>query len=67
WEKMSGKFSMLPVSVESFDYDTIDMICQHLDRGTNLSVMITGTSIFVDVNDQHVEVTVKELQSHDAP
>ncbi|ELI5389487.1 YaeQ family protein [Vibrio parahaemolyticus] len=67
WEKMSGKFSMLPVSVESFDYDAIDMICQHLDRGTNLSVMITGTSIFVDVNDLHVEVTVKELQSHDAP
>ncbi|MCV5277440.1 hypothetical protein OFC49_42575, partial [Escherichia coli] len=50
---------MLPVSVESFDYDAIDMICQHLDRGTNLSVMITGTSIFVDVNDQHVEVDRK--------
>lgn len=66
WEKVSGKFSMLPVSVASFDYDAIDMICQHLDRGANLSVMITGTSIFVDINDQHIEVTMKELQSHDA-
>jgi uncharacterized protein YaeQ len=57
---------MLPVSVESFDYDSIDTICQHLDRGASLSVMITGTSIFVDINDQHIEVTVRELQSHDA-
>ena len=65
WDKMSGKFSMLPVNVESFDYDAIDLICQHLDRGTNLSVMITGSSIFVDINDQHIEVTVKELKSHD--
>ena len=66
WEKVSGKFSMLPVSVESFDYDSIDTICQHLDRGASLSVMITGTSIFVDINDQHIEVTVRDLQSHDA-
>lgn len=65
WEKVSGKFSMLPVNVECFDYDAIDTICQHLDRGANLSVMISGTSIFVDTNDQHVEVTVKELQSHE--
>ncbi|NMU81698.1 hypothetical protein HKB16_02270, partial [Vibrio parahaemolyticus] len=65
WDKMSGKFSMLPVNVESFDYDAIDLICQHLDRGTSLSVMITGSSIFVDINDQHIEVTVKELKNHD--
>ncbi|PFG58413.1 uncharacterized protein YaeQ [Vibrio sp. ES.051] len=65
WEKMAGKFSMLPVCVESFDYEAIDSICQHLDRSTRLSVMIIGSSIFVDINDQHVEVTVKELQTHD--
>ncbi|CAM2924722.1 YaeQ family protein [Vibrio mytili] len=66
WDKVINKFSMLPVSVYSFDYDAIDSICHSLDRGANLSVMISGTSIFVDINDQHVEVTLKELQSHDA-
>ncbi|WP_447469033.1 YaeQ family protein [Vibrio harveyi] len=66
WDKMAGKFDMLPVDVASLDYDAIDLISQHLDRGTSLSVMITGTSIFVDINEQHVEVTVKELQSNDA-
>ncbi|MGR5133769.1 YaeQ family protein [Vibrio alfacsensis] len=66
WEKMAGKFGMLPVNVASFNYDAIDVISQHLERGSSLSVMITGSSIFVDLNEQHVEVTVKELQSHDA-
>ncbi|MDF2152768.1 YaeQ family protein [Vibrio sp. CAU 1672] len=65
WEKVAGKFSMLPVSVFMFDYDAIDQISQHLERGTNLSVMISGSSIFVDINDHHIEVIVKELQSHD--
>ncbi len=61
WEKVSGKLSMLPVTVENFDYQAIDRICQYLDRGANLSVMISGTSIYVDINGQHIEVTVKEL------
>ncbi|MGR5236901.1 YaeQ family protein [Vibrio alfacsensis] len=66
WEKMASKFATLPVNIASLDYDAIDLVAQHLDRGTSLSVMITGTSIFVDLNEQHVEVTLKELQNHDA-
>ncbi|BCN26344.1 YaeQ family protein [Vibrio alfacsensis] len=65
WDKFSTKFAGLPVSVSSFDYDAIDEISNHIDRGTSLSVMITGTSLFVDVNDQHIEINVKELKSHD--
>ena len=66
WEKNAGKFSMLPVDVFSFDYDAIDSIAQHLSRGTNLSVMISGASIFVDINEQHIELIVKVLQANDA-
>ncbi|PNQ54662.1 YaeQ family protein [Vibrio sagamiensis] len=64
WEKNAGKLNMLPVDVFSFDYDTIDTVSQHLVRGTNLSIMISGSSIFVDINEQHIELIVKELQEN---
>ena len=67
WDKMASKFGMLPVEVTSFDYGALDLVEKHLDRSTTLSVMVTGTSIFVDINEQHLEVTVKELQSNDGP
>lgn len=65
WEKQKGKFQQLSVSVYQFDADAIEQLAHQLQRGSSLSVMISGNSVFIDGDTFHQQVDWQVLQSHE--
>ncbi|ASC59511.1 YaeQ protein [Vibrio vulnificus] len=65
WEKHKGKFQQLPVSVCQFDADAIEQLANQLQRGSSLSVMISGNSVFIDGDSFHQQVDWQVLQSNE--
>ncbi|GAL33436.1 YaeQ protein [Vibrio maritimus] len=62
WQQNQGKFGYLDASIYRFDNESIESLSELVTRTMDLSVMITGTSLFVDAEGGSVEVTVEELQ-----
>lgn len=65
WEKNKGKFQSLPVSVYQFDATAVDAFAAQIERGTTLSVMISGNSIFVDGDHFHQQIDWQGLQTNE--
>ncbi|MCA4023030.1 YaeQ family protein [Vibrio vulnificus] len=65
WEKHKGKFQQLPVSICQFDADAIEQLANQLQRGSSLSVMISGNSVFIDGDSFHQQVDWQVLQSNE--
>ncbi|MCG9788554.1 YaeQ family protein [Vibrio barjaei] len=62
WQQNQGKFGYLDASVYRFNNDSIEALSSLVTRTMDLSVMITGTSLFVDAETGSAEVTIEELQ-----
>ncbi|MCL9774076.1 YaeQ family protein [Vibrio methylphosphonaticus] len=62
WKQNQGKFGYLNASVYRFNNESIEALTGLVARTMDLSVMITGTSLFVDGDKGSVEVLVEELQ-----
>ncbi len=65
WNQSKSKFNALPATIHCFDSAAIESLSNIVERGMDLSVMITGDSIFIDGNKGSYEVTWKTLQSHE--
>ena len=62
WNQNQGKIGMLNVDVTRFDAEGVEGLTKLIERGMELSVMITGTSIFVDSEKGSQEIEFQELQ-----
>ncbi|ANU38774.1 YaeQ family protein [Vibrio scophthalmi] len=64
WNQSKSKLNALPATIHCFDGAAIEALAADVERGMELSVMITGNSLFVDGKTSH-EVTWETLQSHE--
>ncbi|KII76180.1 YaeQ family protein [Vibrio renipiscarius] len=64
WKQSQGKLRTLPATIHCFDSDAIDALAANVERGMELSVMITGNSLFIDGKTSH-EVTWETLQNNE--
>lgn len=65
WNQSKSKLAPLKATIHQFDEKSIEALASSVQRGMELSVMITGNSLFVDSNEGSYEVTWETLQSHD--
>lgn len=62
WEQNKGKFAHLNVDLFRFDAAAIEKFSASLSRGMDISVMISGSSIFIDSDSHSDEITWQALQ-----
>lgn len=65
WEQTKNKAHQYSASIYRFDSQAIEALAQVVARTMDLSVMITGDSLFVDCEQGSFEVQLTTLQSHD--
>ncbi|WP_194436438.1 YaeQ family protein [Vibrio fluminensis] len=65
WNQSKSKLAAFNANIHQFDADSIEALAANVQRGMDLSVMITGNSLFVDSSDGSAEVVWETLQSHD--
>jgi len=63
WSQNQGKFGYLPAEVVRFDPDAISQLSSAPLRTSDLSVMISGSSIFVEGDMGSYEITYNTLQN----
>jgi len=63
WQQNQGKLGYLSVEIVRFDPEAIDHISQSPSRTADLSVMITGHSLFIEGDMGSHEITYDVLQS----
>ncbi len=63
WTQNQGKLGYLPAEIVRFDPDSIDQLSVNPPRTADLSVMITGYSLFVEGDLGSCEVTYDVLQA----
>ncbi|BCL72512.1 conserved hypothetical protein [Vibrio nigripulchritudo SFn27] len=62
WEQNQGKFGMLDATITRFDWEGIDALSELVTRTMDLSVMLTGNSVFVTADNGDCEITWETLQ-----
>lgn len=62
WQQNNGKFGFLDASIYRLNSDAIEQLANLVNRTMDLSVMITGNSLFIDSDAGSVEVTFEALQ-----
>ncbi|GAB2643538.1 YaeQ family protein [Vibrio panuliri] len=65
WSQSKTKIAPLPVNIYQFDGDAIESLATQVQRGMDLSVLITGNSLFVDGSEGSHEIVWETLQAHD--
>lgn len=65
WSQSQNKMSSYSANIHCFDNQSLEALAENIDRGMELSVMITGNSLFVDGNNGSYEITWQTLQSND--
>ncbi|MCW8334120.1 YaeQ family protein [Vibrio sp. SCSIO 43135] len=63
WSQNQGKIGQYKADVVRFDAEAVEQLGDMVERSMELSVMVTGTSLFVDAAQGSVEVVWEELQS----
>ncbi|MGF1697048.1 YaeQ family protein [Vibrio kyushuensis] len=63
WNQNQDKIGMLDADITRFDAEGVEGLTKLIERGMELSVMITGNSIFVDSQKGSQEVEFFELQT----
>lgn len=63
WEQNRGKLGMYDATIMRFNSEQVEALETLLERSVDMSVMISGNSLFVDSNKGSCEVTFEELQS----
>lgn len=64
WKQNESKMATLPVTVLQLAYSGISELSQLVSRTMDLSVMISGQTIFVTAGDKNCEIEWKELTQH---
>ncbi len=62
WEQNKGKMGFLNADIYRLDPEAIENLCNLISRTMDLSVMVTGNSVFIDSDNGSVEVPWQELQ-----
>ncbi|MGB3724698.1 MAG: YaeQ family protein [Glaciecola sp.] len=62
WKQSQAQLSALPISVFQFDWDSIQLLSTHISRTTDISLTITGQSMYVVINDEPTEINWLQLQ-----
>ncbi|WP_425666874.1 YaeQ family protein [Vibrio tubiashii] len=65
WEQTKNKVHQYDASIYRFDWNGIEALSEVVERSMDLSVMITGDSLFVDSDKGSFEISLKSLQSND--
>lgn len=63
WSQNQGKLGYLPAEIVRFDPESIDQLSANPTRTADMSVMITGQSLFVEGDMGSFEVTYDVLQA----
>ena len=62
WQQNQAKFWRLNASIYRFDWQSIQTLCESLQRTMDLSITITGDSALIASDSHHSEVTWSPLQ-----
>lgn len=65
WEQTKNKAHQYNASFYRFNWDAIEALSEVVERGMDISVMITGDSLFVDVPQGSFEVQLETLYSNE--
>ncbi|MDN3612419.1 YaeQ family protein [Vibrio ostreicida] len=65
WEQTKNKVHQYDAHIYRFNPSHIEALSDIVERGMELSVMITGTSLFIDCDKGSFEVHLDTLQSND--
>ncbi|NVD08904.1 YaeQ family protein [Vibrio sp. JPW-9-11-11] len=65
WEQSKNKVHQYSANIYRFDSQAIEALAGVVTRTMDLSVMITGDSLFVDCDQGSFEILLTTLQSHD--
>ena len=61
WEQSQNKFEALNASYYRFDWDSVQKLSSMVERTMNLSVMLTGDSAYITVEDKKNETSECEV------
>ncbi|MCF2949988.1 YaeQ family protein [Paraglaciecola aquimarina] len=62
WKHSQAQFEKLNVEVKQFEWEEIQVLTQLVDRTVEMSVTISGESVYIAGSEQQVEVNWKNLQ-----
>lgn len=65
WDQIKNKAHQYDANIYRFDWNGIEALSETIERSMDLSVMITGDSLFVDSDKGSVEISLESLQSND--
>lgn len=65
WEQTKNKAYQYDASIYRFNWEGIELLSQAVERTMDLSVMITGESLFIDCAQGSFEVQLETLHSHE--
>ncbi|MGD8110875.1 YaeQ family protein [Vibrio sp. TRT 17S01] len=65
WEQTKNKVTQYPVEIVRFPWEPIEELANNLVRTMELSIMLTGTSLFIDSDSGSTEVCWETLQSNE--
>lgn len=62
WKQSESQLASLPVSVFQFDWDAIKTLSLHVSRTMDITLTITGQTIYIVIDDQQLELNWLKLQ-----
>ena len=65
WEPIKNKVPQYNVNIYRFNWQAIEALSQVVERGMDLSVMITGESLYVDSSKGSFEIQIETLYSNE--
>ena len=65
WEQIKNKVPQYNANIYRFNWQAIEALSQVVERGMDLSVMITGESLYVDSSKGSFEVQIETLYSNE--
>ncbi|MFM2587996.1 YaeQ family protein [Vibrio sp. TBV020] len=65
WQQTKNKVHQYKANIYRFDPSSIEAFAETIERSMDLSVMITGESLFVDSDKGSFEITLEQLQTND--
>lgn len=62
WRQSQAQLSTLPISVFQFNWESIQALSTRVSRTTDVSLTITGQSMYIVINDEALEMDWLQLQ-----
>ena len=62
WKQSQAQLSTLPISVMQFEWDAIKQLSERASRTMDITLNITGQSMYVVIDDEPLELNWVQLQ-----